>query len=47
MNHVSVATCTDKTQILFPIHFFPPEGPAVYEVMWKNTEQPEGPQMRA
>jgi hypothetical protein len=28
-----------------PHNFFPPENPAIYEIMWKNIVQPDRPQM--
>jgi hypothetical protein len=34
-----------KTHILCPITFFSLEYRAVYEIMWKNIEEPERPQM--
>ena len=33
-----------KTHIVYPMTFFL-ENPAFYEVMWKNTVQPDRPQM--
>jgi hypothetical protein len=33
-----------KTRILHSINFFP-ENPAVYEIMWINTVDPDRPQM--
>jgi hypothetical protein len=34
-----------KTHILCTLNFFPPENRAVYEIMWRNTVEPEKPQM--
>jgi hypothetical protein len=34
-----------KTHISYSINFFFSENHAVYEIMWKNTVEPDRPQM--
>ena len=45
MRSVSERSCRDNQNTYFVINNFFFENRAVYEIMWKNTVQPDRPQM--
>jgi hypothetical protein len=45
MRNVSDKICTENQNTHFMFNNFFPENLAVYEIMWKNTLEPDSPQM--
>ena len=46
MRNVSDKSCRENQNTLFVLNNFPPpENRAVYEIMWENIVEPDGPQM--
>jgi hypothetical protein len=46
MRIVSDKICREnRNTYLILNNFFPPENRAIYEIMWKNILEPDGPQM--